>query len=193
MTAVGGVSPPALTEQDALNAAAAAQARLIPRAIDLLLQASTLYPQDWRVRREAARLCMQAAGLAHGAGRHADAIGWAQRAVDTVIAGGGTGVPTPTELGWLALIHEAREQLSGDPAPLHEAAAALEAAAAGDPYNLEYAVRLFNLHMKLGDRESARAWGRRAIELDGLTRLDREVRGLSDAQRREIRAALGGS
>jgi hypothetical protein len=97
----------------------------------------------------------------------------------------------PTQLAWLALIHRTRHEAAPDPAELRASATALEAAAAGDPTNPDHSARLALTLGELGDAAAAAAWARRALELDGLTRLDPEARALSEEQRRALRALAG--
>lgn len=164
--------------------------RAIPVAVDRLMAADAIYPDEWRARREASRLCMVQSSILRSAGAVDEAARWADRAVYTAAT---FPEPVASELAWLATIHRARADMSRDPTDLRRAARVLEWSARLDPYNLESALRLMRLFRELGEAEKVVQWAKKALELDDLARLDRAVHGLRDSERTEARAAAGSS
>ncbi|MGH7131799.1 MAG: O-antigen ligase family protein [Phycisphaerales bacterium] len=55
-----------------------------------------------------------------------------------------------------------------------------------DPYNLPLAVRVLRFNQRHGESSAVVTSARRVLELDDLQRLDRSVRGLTPAERREV-------
>ena len=75
---------------------------------------------------------------------------------------------------------------SGGPPTRADAIVLLERAAQLDPWGLAHALALFEAWTAADDRENAIRWGRRALEINELLRLD-PLRGLTDSQRNRIR------
>lgn len=80
--------------------------------------------------------------------------------------------------------------LTGDRSLLKVSLDLFAEAAALDPYGLTYPLEAYHIARELGDGVQASYWARRCLELDTLTRLD-PLRGLTEAQRREMTAIAG--
>jgi hypothetical protein len=98
-----------------------------------------------------------------------------------------------TASAWSLLANTLRSEaeLTGRAGALGEASVALERADRLDPYGVVFPWRLYELAVAGGDEGAARHWGRLVLERDQLQRLDREARGLTEDQRRRVRATLG--
>jgi hypothetical protein len=94
---------------------------------------------------------------------------------------------TAGELAAEANFRRGSGQLLGDPGLIRSALELFGQAAAGDPYGLLYALEAYRTAQLLGDRPAMAAWAATCLERDALTRLD-PVRGLTDEQRREMKA-----
>ena len=85
-------------------------------------------------------------------------------------------------------MHETLAREASQPASRAEAARLLELAFTKDPYNLDIAWRLFKIHLEqlpegAPPDPATRQWAAKAIEIDDLSRLDRSVRALPEADR----------
>lgn len=155
---------------------------LIPRAEGRLRAAADRYPDQWKIWREISRLHLRSASLYWSRGQQDQAREEFEKAVETVTPKrGATGVATAW--GALGFVYETQANVTGEPRSFSRAVVAWEEAAALDPYALEYAVRLMRANQALGRVDQVRVWARRVLDLDALQRLDREVRGLNQADR----------
>lgn len=170
------------------------ETRLLPKAIDALIGADAIDRSDSRARKEASRVAVRLAADLHTLGRESQAQEAAARAVRVL------SLDDPLRLSEarggeflaLSLVHEFRAQTFKDDTALRDAATAIEHAMERDPYSLDLGVRRFRLAQKMGDTDGARRWAERCIELDGLMKYDKEVRGLSVEDREAILAAIKG-
>jgi O-antigen ligase len=164
----------------------------IARAIPILEQAAADHPEDWRPRREIARLHLRAAGIDEFLGRPGVSAG-----LDAAIAALSTGPATtdPSALRYLAQIYDQRAEHEPGQALawITLAEQALAKAEAGDPFNADIPLRRMRALVRLGRAEEARAAAERVLNLDEFARLDREARGLRAEDRAEAeRVARGG-
>jgi hypothetical protein len=169
------------------------EGRLLPSAAKKLEAAFDVEPSDRRTLREASRLHLRLAERAFGARNAAAAKAEWQRAFEILRLTGPAAeraeAPGSSDWHWFASAHEHAATATRDPAELRAAIEARLRIVPLDPYNLENARRIFRNAQKLGDQPLAREWAGRCLELDGYMRLDRETRGLSDAERAEIAEA----
>jgi tetratricopeptide (TPR) repeat protein len=157
---------------------------LIPRAVNHLESAAARFGDQWKVEREISRLHLRNAALFWSRGQEQAAREQFEKAV-LAATPGATNVDSASAWAALGFVHQTEAEITGEPRPLTKAAAALEQAAALDPYGLEYPVRLMRVYKALGQQDQARAWARKALDVDALQRLDKEVRGLNAADRGE--------
>lgn len=94
---------------------------------------------------------------------------------------------TVAEYAGAATFLRAAAQVLGDRSLLKPAADLFEKASQLDPHGLIYPLEAYQTARLMGDRTLAASWAKRCLELDALTRLD-PLRGLTDAQREEMRA-----
>jgi hypothetical protein len=99
-------------------------------------------------------------------------------------------VNAAASLGVLGNTLRSAADLLNDPSYRKEAVRVYEQADRLDPYGLNAPLRLFELSRQLEDDAAARRWAAVVLERDALQRLDQEARGLTDSQKREVRAAL---
>lgn len=162
------------------------------RALGMLADAATRYPDAGQTWRAAARLSMQLATARLGRGEKERALedavraeGYARRACDLVRSRAASN-------SWLGTLLVARADMFEDPAALNQAAEAWERSAALDPFGIYAPVKLAELHARLGNGPEARTWAKRALERDEQLRLDPLV-GLTAAQRAAFVKLAGGS
>ncbi len=169
------------------------EGRLLPAAAKQLGSAFEMEPSDRRVLREASRLHLRLAERAFGEGREAAARAhWADAVRVLRLTGPGaegTIEPGPSDWHWLGSVHEHAAGVTGDPAEYRAAIKARLRIVPLDPHNLDNARRIFRDARGAGDEALAREWAIRCLALDKDMRLDRETRGLSDADRTEIEKA----
>ncbi len=172
------------------------EVRHLTAAAEVLEAASALEPAEWRTRREASRLLLRAASAVRGAGDAAAAGRLMDHAVALARAGrpGAGAAPPPgaTEQAWLGLVYRTCHGLAPRPEHLRAAAGAYELAAGLDPYNASIAADLFEIHQELGEAQTSAEWGRRALRIDDLARLDVAGRAMPAERRAAIERALSG-
>lgn len=191
----GTPSPAPRSAQELGLAMARLESITLPAAADHLLAAAKLEPAEWRIRREASRLLLRAATAAEAAGDKAMAGKSALAAVDAMAlpapeAPGDSADVTAPEWRWQAIATLEAARIADLPELQSSAAAALQRAAALDPFNLEIALRLMRLHARSGNPAAAAEWAGKVLELDPLMRLDRQARGLTESERIEARRLL---
>jgi hypothetical protein len=184
------------TQSSVENARMELARQLLPAAAAELERAYSVYPDDRRPLREASRLHLQLAEIAHAEAKPEAARDELARAVRTVRLLPPPAAPNQDEAivpdpsssdwHWLAVILERRADMLGEPESRVRAAEARLSVAKLDPYNLENALRLWRDYQKLNDAPQARLWAVKALELHEYTRLDRETRGLSPGDFAEI-------
>ncbi len=162
--------------------------KFLPPAAELLDRAQSLYPDEWRVGRESGRLylrMLQTVGADEGlrAQLRSKAIAAIPGCVPP--ADPARAALNPSRMRAQSLVYETIAGASTGP-DLETAVDLLIRAAALDPYNPSLAVKIADLSRRLGRGREAATWARRALDLDGWTRLDRETRGLSPGDRVEM-------
>lgn len=171
------------------------ESRLLPIAAAHLQSAADIYPEEWRVARECSRMHLRVAvgnqrvdaALAAKQGQLAAAALWPKGLTE--------GSASPGRLRALAVVHETLAREAAQRSSLSEAARLLELATVNDPYNLDIAWRLFTIHRQMLSPSTppdglTRRWAAKAIELDDLSRLDRQVRSLPPDDRAEAERVL---
>ncbi|MBC7835234.1 MAG: hypothetical protein H7Y88_09065, partial [Phycisphaerales bacterium] len=183
--------PVAVTPQAVSEAIRTLHLTLARESIEWLEEADKARPDDWRARREASRVWLLLAAIARDQGDADSARG----AADEGLA---IAVPSPlpprgltaSQHAWIALVHETRASLLNDDSELAGAMSSLQSAATLDPFNVDHAHRLFKWAMQLLRADEARTWAAKTIELNTLTRLDPEVKSLSQQELQRIRSYL---
>ena len=105
---------------------------------------------------------------------------------------GRTPPPGATELAWLGLVYRTCHGLDPRPEFLRKSAEAYERASGLDPYNASIAADLFEIYGALGEAGASAEWGRRALRIDDLARLDVAGRAMAAERREAIERALSG-
>lgn len=191
------IGRPVAPGREAWQAAMAAlDHKFLPLAAERLRQAQSRYPDEWRVGREIGRLELRLlATTESNSTLRTELRARAIAAIPSCVppADPDRAALNPSRLRAQSLVFETLAAGAAGP-DLETAADLLQAAHALDPYNLDIAVKLTELNQRLGRQPEVERWARKALELDGRTRLDRETRGLSPPQRAELeRLARGGA
>lgn len=181
------------TEADFESLLRRLQMQSIPKSLTGLDRAASLEPTAWDPRYAAARLELTLAydllqsGDPEGAARRADG------ALARVAAIADIRPRSATAWGRLGAMRVARADLPSPKevrdAELSAAAEAWEVAAGLDPHSLAPPLALWRLGRETARPEAAERWGRRALEVDSLLRLD-PLKGLTEAERAEISQSL---
>jgi hypothetical protein len=173
------------------------EAITLPRAATELEAAFDAEPSDRKPLREASRLFLRLAERAFGDGDQAGApraaAAW-QTAVSVLrippeTASPSTALAPPasaSDLHWLASVHEHAATLTHNPKHWQSAIETRTRIVPLDPYNLDNARRVVRDAQALGDASLAKQWARKCLDLDPFMRLDKDVKGLSPADRAEF-------
>lgn len=175
------------TAQDLGRAMNELELRQIKAADKPLIAAYELDRTDRRPLRELSTLLVRQGELALARGDRAEATRAFPEAAAAMRV---QELPAPKsgDWAWLATVHQKVADALNDPVHLTNAIAAREKCAELDPYNLPNTVALAKLLDRSAKPKDAAAWAKKALELDDLARLDRAVRGLSDADRDAVRS-----
>lgn len=184
-------APPATEPAEFERQMGVLETRLVPKAIALLMKADALDPNDFRARREASRLWTRQSELLRRQGQLAASEQALESAADVLRAHTEQPQqhhPTAGEYYALYQVIERRGTQFSQPAALAEAAGHIEKAIALDLWNLDFVVARYRLSVRMKDGQTQK-WAKKALELDGFMKHDREVRGLNEAVARELRQA----
>lgn len=179
--------PVSVTTQDFGRAMNELELRQIMAAEMPLIAAYELDRTDRRPLRELSLLLVRRAELAIARGGRSEAT---RAFTDAAAAMRVQDLPAPKsgDWAWLATVYQKMADVLNDPTHLASAIAARQTCAELDPYNLPNTVALAKLCNRSGKPTDAAAWAKKALELDSLARLDRAVRGMSDADRDAMRS-----
>jgi hypothetical protein len=164
--------------------------RLLPIASEKLQAAFQIEPSDRRPLREASRLQLRLAEQAAVAGDQPEVQLQTDRALEVLridLQPGPASTPVASDWHWFASVHEHVAELLRDPSHISRAITARYVVAQLDPYNLENAKHIVQDASAVGDHALARHWAAKCLELNDDMRLDREVRGLSDAELKSLK------
>jgi tetratricopeptide (TPR) repeat protein len=176
--------------------------RVLPRAAEELATAYAMEPGDRRTLRESSRLYLRLAEAANAQRQMESAWVQATKAIEVF------GVPAQESSGtspslahfrstdwrWASLLYERRaafaQSAEAAKSDLVAALACVETAIRLDPYNPEAPLRAFRLAQRVGDRQQAARHAQGALQTNILQRLDPGVRGLSEGDLADLRAAV---
>jgi hypothetical protein len=152
-------------------------------ALRALQRAGEEWPTDVATVQAWSRLELLQASQMKASGGEAEAREHAGRAV--AVAEMYAGPRGAAAWSWLGTTREAVWELTGDRGMLEGAVTCWEKAAAGAPHAVLHPLQLARGCARLGRKEEAGVWARRALENDAKTRLD-PLAGLSAGARKEM-------
>lgn len=156
-----------------------------------LAAAAEVFPSHAPTLQAAGRLAMNAAGAADALG-DPSASHWAEQAEALALRATGTEVGTAAAWGWLGVVRSTRAAMTGRTEDLRGAVEAWEEAMRLDPHSPSVPRQLVDALVALGEREKARAWAARLLEIDEQGRLD-PLRRLPPEERARLERLAAGS
>jgi len=142
--------------------------------------------------RAVSRLALQLSATYGSRSESAPAEKFAERATDAADRAAAIPFHRASSLGWLGTVHANIAEATGDRAERELAVDAWEGAARADPWGPTWPPKLARAVHDLGRVEEARAWARKALEIDELSRLD-PLRSLTDSEKAEMSRLAAGS